>query len=131
MKEKMRLFMTGRYGADELTRFILMFDCILMVLSLLIRSNFLNLFCILLIVICYIRMFSKNHSQRYKENQIFLKYISRVYPKIDRIRYKLKQRVNYHIYKCPSCKQKIRIPRGKGKISITCPKCRNEFVKHS
>jgi DNA-directed RNA polymerase subunit RPC12/RpoP len=131
MKEKMRLFMTGRYGADELTRFILMFDCVLMVLSLLIRSNILNSVCVLLIVLCYIRMFSKNHSQRYKENQIFLKYVNRVYPRIDRFRYQLKQRTHYHIYKCPSCKQKIRIPRGKGKISIVCPKCRNEFVKHS
>lgn len=131
MKEKIRSLMTGRYGADELTRFISMFDCVLMVLSLLIRNNVLNLICIFLIIICYIRMFSKNHSQRYKENQIFLNYISRFYPKIDRFKYKLRQRANFHIYKCPSCKQKIRIPRGKGKISITCPQCRNEFIKHS
>lgn len=131
MKEKMRLFMTGRYGADELTRFILMFDCVLMVLSLLIRSNILNSICILLIVLCYIRMFSKNHSQRYKENQFYLKYANTVFQKFDRFRFQLKQRVKYHIYKCPSCKQKIRIPRGKGKISITCPKCRNIFIKHS
>lgn len=131
MKEKIRLFMAGRYGVDELTRFILLFNCFLMVLSLLIRSNILNSICILLIVLCYIRILSKNHSLRYKENQIYLKYRNRLYPKIARINYKIKQRIHYHIYKCPSCKQKIRIPRGKGKISITCPKCRMEFIKHS
>lgn len=131
MKERLRLFMAGRYGVDELTRFLLMFDCVLMVLSFLIRNNILNSICILLIILCYIRMFSKNHPQRYRENQVYLKYASVAYQKIDRVKYQINQRFHYHIYKCPSCKQKIRVPRGKGKISIACPKCKTEFIKHS
>jgi DNA-directed RNA polymerase subunit RPC12/RpoP len=131
MKEKLRHFMIGRYGVDELSRFILMFDCALMVISFLIRSNVLNSICILILVLCYLRMFSRNHSQRYKENQIYLRYYNRVSAKLAQFKYNLNQRKIYHIYKCPTCKQKIRVPKGKGKISITCPKCKTEFVKHS
>ncbi len=123
--------MYGRYGVDELTRFILMFDCLLMVISFLIRSDILNFACIIIIVLCYIRMFSRNHSKRYAENQIYLKYRNIVSSQIAQLKYNMKQSKIYHIYKCPSCKQKIRVPRGKGKISISCPKCKNEFIKHS
>jgi predicted RNA-binding Zn-ribbon protein involved in translation (DUF1610 family) len=131
MKEKIRHFMTGRYGVDELTRFILLFDCLLMVLSFIIRSDVLNFICILLIIICYVRMFSKNHSHRYKENQIYMQFYRNFFAKLTRFKFDLQQHRTYHIYKCPNCKQKIRIPRGKGKISITCPKCRNQFIKRS
>jgi DNA-directed RNA polymerase subunit RPC12/RpoP len=131
MKEKLRQFMYGRYGVDELTRFILMFDCFLMVISFLIRSDILNITCILIIVLCYLRMFSKNHSKRYAENQIYLKYRNHFFVKTSRFKYDFNQRKIYHIYKCPNCKQKIRIPRGKGKISISCPHCKTEFIKHS
>jgi DNA-directed RNA polymerase subunit RPC12/RpoP len=131
MKEKLRYFMAGRYGIDELTRFILLFDCILMVFSFLIRSDILNLICLIIIALCYTRMFSKNHSRRYAENQIYLKYHNKVSAKLTCFKFNIQQRKAYHIYKCPSCKQKIRIPKGKGKISITCPKCSNQFIKHS
>lgn len=131
MKEKIRQFMSGRYGVDELTRFILLFDCLLMFVSFLIRSNILNFTCIIIIALCYLRMFSKNHSQRYKENQIYLKNYNKFTSKFSTSILNLKQRKFYHIYKCPSCHQKIRIPRGKGKISISCPQCKTEFIKHS
>jgi DNA-directed RNA polymerase subunit RPC12/RpoP len=131
MKEKLKHFMTGRYGVDELTRFILLFDCMLMVFSFLIRSDILNFICLIIIALCYIRMFSKNHSQRYTENQIYLKYYNKVSTKFTHFKFNFQQRKTHHIYKCPSCKQKIRIPKGKGKISITCPKCNNQFIKHS
>lgn len=131
MKEKLRHFMIGRYGVDELSRFILMFDCALMVISFLIRSNILNITCIVIIILCYLRMFSRNYSQRYKENQMYLRYYNKVSAKMAQVKYNLNQRKIYHIYKCPTCKQKIRIPKGKGKISITCPKCKNVFIKHS
>lgn len=131
MKEKLRHFMYGRYGVDELTRFVLMFDCLLMVVSFLIRSDILNFACIIIILLCYIRMLSRNYSKRYAENQIYLKYRNKFMSKIAQLKYNMNQRKVYHIYKCPSCKQKIRVPKGKGKISISCPKCKNEFIKHS
>ena len=128
MKERFRQFMIGRYGTDELNNFITVITFIVIIISLFIDSKF-SIFATLLLILVYFRMFSKNFVQRRAENAAYLK-----------IKYKLtggfskqarEQRKNFHIYKCPQCKQKIRIPRGKGKIMITCPKCKHEFIKRS
>ena len=77
------------------------------------------------------RMFSKNISARYAENQKYLNYRYQMAVKWNRFKKHLAQRKNYRFYKCPQCKQKVRVPKGRGKICITCPKCRTEFVKKS
>ena len=41
------------------------------------------------------------------------------------------QKKIYRFYKCPQCRQRVRVPKGKGRICITCPKCRAEFIKKS
>ena len=140
MREKLQQFMVGRYGADQLSRFLLILAIIFMVVSILFHSPVCNIIAILLIIFCYYRILSKNHSQRYSENMAYLKYSQKasgffrakkpIWFFMSKKQY-FKQLKKYHIYKCPSCRQKIRIPRGKGKISITCPKCRTEFIKNS
>ena len=77
------------------------------------------------------RMFSKNISARYAENQKYLNYRYQMAVKWDRFKKHLAQRKLYRFYKCPQCRQKVRVPKGRGKICITCPKCRTEFVKKS
>ena len=62
---------------------------------------------------------------------LFLKYKNQVVLFFNKEKRMMQDRVKFHIYTCPSCGQKIRIPRGKGKIAITCPKCKNEFIKKS
>ncbi len=131
MREKLQHFMVGRYGADQLGQFLLIAAIVSMVCSMLFRSSVCNLFAILLIVLSYYRMLSKNHSRRYSENMKYLKYSGKVSRFFRSKKQYLSQLKTYHIYRCPSCKQKIRIPRGKGKISISCPKCRTEFIKKS
>jgi len=105
------------------------------VLNLFVRnayaSTVLNSWECLLILLVYIRMFSRNISKRYAENQKYLALENRLRRFFGQKRYLMQQRKEYHIYKCPDCKQKIRIPRGKGKISIRCPKCGEEFIKNS
>ena len=83
------------------------------------------------IVYAYFRIFSRNIQQRYAENQKYLNYRYQMAVKWDRFKKHLAQRKNYRFYKCPQCKQKVRVPKGRGKICITCPKCRTEFVKKS
>ena len=135
MKEKIGRFMAGRYGNDKLNQFMMAVFLGCAVLNLFVRnayaSTVLNSWECLLILLVYIRMFSRNISKRYAENQTYLALENRLRRFFGQKRYLMQQRKEYHIYKCPGCKQKIRIPRGKGKISIRCPKCGEEFIKNS
>lgn len=123
--------MSGRYGADQLSRFMLGACMVCIILNLFLRSQIFYLLSLLLLGVCYFRMLSRNYAQRSAENQKYLDLEWKLKDKVQRMRRRAAQSKEYHIYKCPSCGQKIRIPRGKGKICITCPKCRKEFEKKS
>ncbi len=131
MKEKIQRFMMGRYGADELSKAQSVVVMILLVLSLFGRLGILYWLALALMIYSIWRMFSKNVSKRYEENQKYLNYRYKATVKIDRMKKHFAQRKIYRFYKCPQCKQKVRVPKGRGKICITCPKCRTEFVKKS
>lgn len=124
MKDKLTKFMRGRYGVDALTKFMLYVAVGFMIIGLVFRNSVFNSLAMLLLLLGYVRMFSKNIQKRYNEN---IKY----WNIRNRFLNFFKIRKTHHIYKCPSCKQKIRIPKGKGKIEITCPKCRTHFNKRS
>ena len=83
------------------------------------------------IIYTYFRIFSRNIQQRYAENQKFLQMTSKFRFRFNKEKDLMKQRKTHHIYSCPGCGQKIRIPKGKGKIEIECPKCHTKFVKRS
>ena len=131
MKEKFRKFMIGRYGVDSLSKFMLGTAVVLLVFAMGFRNNFLNTLACLLVFLCYFRMFSRNYQKRAEENQKFLELKGKAATFLKREKEYFEQRKTHHIYKCPSCKQKIRVPKGKGKICITCPKCHTEFIKKS
>ncbi|MDO4925472.1 MAG: hypothetical protein Q3980_07385 [Turicibacter sp.] len=136
MKEKIMKFMYGRYGNDELNQFLVKLIFVNLILSLFVRSSrFLSdLFyylSIILLIFMYYRMFSKNYSKRYSEKMAYLEYSNKVKVYLDKNNKDKSQRKEFRFYKCPSCKQKVRVPRGKGKISIHCPKCGVDFIKKS
>ena len=131
MREKIQRFMIGRYGADELAKAQSIAALVLLFLSMFSRLGIFYWLAIALMIYSTWRMFSKNISARYAENQKYLALENRLRRFFGQKRYLMQQRKEYHIYKCPGCKQKIRIPRGKGKISIRCPKCGEEFIKNS
>jgi predicted membrane protein len=135
MREKMNRFMSGRYGADELSKALSIGVLVCFVLSMIgAKIPFFFLFYWfgigLMIYECY-RMFSRNISKRYAENQKFLNARYQMAVKKDRWKKHWAQRKNYRFFKCPDCRQKVRVPKGRGKICITCPKCKREFVKRS
>lgn len=130
-RDKLARMMYGRYGVDTLSKAVLYTSVGILAISLFIPWVGFNLLAMALLFLCYVRMFSKNFSKRQKENAVFLKYFNKIKYRFSKVTFSLKQNKTHHIYRCPNCKQKIRVPRGKGKISIRCPKCQNEFIKHS
>ena len=131
MKERMQRFMAGRYGNDQLNQFIFIVAIISMVLDIITRQSLFYTLTLVLLILAYVRVFSRNINKRYEENMKFLQKKDAILNKFRKQKYYAAQRRNFHIYTCPQCKQKIRIPKGKGKISITCPKCRTSFIKKS
>ena len=117
----LRSFMSGRYGTDRLNMVILCAGLVASILSAAIQTQPLNLifwamsYALMIWAIC--RSLSRNTYKRYQENRKFLQIIDRV-----------KDR-QHRYFDCPKCRQMVRVPRGKGKISITCPRCREKFVK--
>ena len=124
--------MQGRYGAygpDSMNRFLLVSAMAVMFVSIFTRWDFLYAIALVLLIYVYFRMFSKNYTKRYAENQAFIKHTSGIRTFWTSQKKLMVQRKDYHIYKCPGCAQKI--PRGKGKVAVRCPKCNTEFIKKS
>ena len=89
--------------------------------------DFVNTLEILLIIIIFYRVLSKNIKQRRKENDLYLKIKNKVVSIFNYNKKKYKDR-NTHMYKkCPNCSQKIRLPLKKGKHTVKCPKCNYKF----
>lgn len=134
MKEKLIRFMQGRYGVygpDLLNKCLLGGAVVSMLVSVLTGWDILYIVAAAAVVYAYFRMLSRNYTKRYAENQAFMKYTAGIRRYIFSQQNILRQRKTHHIYKCPNCRQKIRIPRGKGKIAVRCPKCGTEFIKKS
>ena len=135
LREKLRRFMIGRYGLDQLTMFLYGTLLVVTLLGIFLHYGILSwiqqgieFLCILLI--CF-RTFSRNISRRSRENQIFLNLTFHINEYWKKVRFRFSESRRYKIFKCPGCSQKVRIPRGHGKVSIHCPKCGKDFIKRS
>lgn len=136
MKEKFMKFMQGRYGVDSFSRFIMGVAMAAIVLSIFTKPGsgvgaLLDTIGLAGIIYTYFRIFSRNIPKRYEENQKYLEKTAKIRQRFNQEKSLMAQRKTHHIYSCPGCGQKIRIPRGKGKIEIDCPKCHTKFVKRS
>lgn len=123
--------MAGRYGTDQLSLTLLIVAIFISILSRLLNSQILNILYLVTIVIVIYRIFSKNVSKRYQENMKFLNIWHSIKGKINGKVKQIKGLKDYKYFKCVNCKQKLRVPRKKGKISITCPKCGTVMIKKS
>ena len=135
MKEKLRQFMIGRYGVDDLSRAQIIVSMVLLLvstfLSAFFRVNILYWLGLALLIYSYFRILSRNVSKRYEENQRYLNAKYRAVVKKNNLKKRRAQRSTYRFFKCPQSKQTDRVPKGRGKICITCPKCKTEFIKKS
>lgn len=137
MRDKFNKFMQGRYGVDDLSRFTMGAALVLIIVAMFANifnrsvGSVFDFLGIAAIVYAYFRIFSRNIQQRYAENQKYLQMTSKFRLRFNKEKNLMKQRKTHHIYSCPGCGQKVRIPKGKGKIEIECPKCHTKFVKRS
>ncbi len=80
----------------------------------------------ILLILNICRIFSRNIQARYAENN---KYLALRQKFMAYVRGSSRGDAAHRIYRCPKCSQKVRVPRGRGRIAITCPKCGHEFIK--
>ena len=131
MLERIRRVMYGRYGGDQLMVGSLVVYMVLVTASRL--TNFYPLTLVAYVIFGWsmFRILSRNIPRRYAENQMFLKYWNKV-PKWFRSQQKyLHDRRIYRYFKCPKCTTRLRVPKGRGKIEVTCPVCKAQFIRKS
>ncbi|MBQ1331370.1 MAG: hypothetical protein IIY36_00440 [Lachnospiraceae bacterium] len=168
-REALARFMYGRYGSDQLNRFLIVIFFVVFIANIFARNRVLWIVNVAILVICYLRMFSKNITARQKENAVYLGIKARVLGLFGRggagtgqgrggagqgyggngAGYgstgqnggrtagnagrgpTVRERMEFKYTACPSCSQKLRVPRGKGQIEVRCPRCGTIFREHT
>lgn len=125
----LRNFMYGRYGIDQLGNCLFGIYFITLLISIFIPP--LRFFSYAVVILFFYRMFSKQYYKRRQENTVYLQKTMRIRKTINRQRNKFKYRKTHKYLKCPQCHQDLRVPKGKGEITITCPKCHYQFDKRT
>lgn len=123
LRSALQRFMMGRYGTDKLNMTILITSLAICVVGMFIPSAAarlgLTVVSYTLMGVAIFRCFSRNTYKRYRENRKYLQLVDRI-----------KDR-QHKYFECPRCKQVVRVPRGKGKIAVKCPKCSEKFIRKS
>ena len=131
MRERFRRFMAGRYGTDALNQFLSIVSIVLLLVALLTRGNLFTWVGMGVLIWCYYRTFSRNIPKRTEENYKFYTLKQQLEGKVRSLKEQWANRKLYHYYRCPQCRQKLRVPRGRGRIQISCPRCGTQFIKKS
>ena len=131
MREKLRRFMIGRYGSDGLNQFLSIASLVLLLIAIVSRISLFTWLSAAPLLFCCYRTFSRNISKRTEENYKFYTLKDRVDNKFRGLKEQWANRKVYHYYRCPQCRQKLRVPRGRGRIQISCPRCGTQFIKKS
>ena len=137
---KLARFFQGRTGPDALGRTVLYVAALLMIVTMFTNSTVVYLLSLACMIYSIWRMLSKNYQKRYQENSWFLNktagirrfftgLVNKCRRQGSKLKYDHEQRKTYAIFYCPTCKQKLRAPKGRGKIQVTCHNCHTEFIK--
>ena len=127
-------FMAGRNGNDDLNRFLLAVDMVLILLSVIFSrgiGRILSPIALVLLGFTYYRMLSRDLIRRSDENARYLRIRERVLSALRVRKEQWIQRKDYKFFVCPACKATLRVPKGRGKIKIVCRKCGNSFMGKS
>ena len=117
ISQALQRFMYGRNGVDELSWLLVIVGLILSIVASFTGLMILSLLSYILLIVAIWRMFSRKTDKRQAENQKLLSFWKRIRDR------------QHRYFSCPKCKQTVRVPRGKGKVNIRCPRCGEQFVK--
>ena len=127
MREKFIRFMYGRNGVDTLSKHLIWGALITCLLSNIPHLGILGTVSMVMLVYAYFRIFSRNITKRYVENLKYYNLVNKVKAGPKKWLNELKQSKDYKIFKCPTCGQKLRVPRGRGNVEVRCRKCATVF----
>lgn len=136
---KLFQFMQGRYGMDDLGRFLLILTMVIILASNFRFLHILYLPGLLLLAYTYFRIMSRNIYKRQQENQKYMALKCKFSSGRSRTAHMQQKStggyggaqnssLSYNFYRCKNCGQTVRVPKGKGTIKITCPSCGNSFI---
>ena len=123
-------FMMGRYGGDQLNLFLLVLYLVLYVVFLFTRLLVFDLIGTVLLFVCLFRCLSRKLERRRAENARFLQFVRPIQRKLSGFRTRLRDK-EHRYFKCPNCGQQMRVPRGKGRITVHCRSCGAVFEEKS
>lgn len=126
----LRRVMYGRYGSDQLSLFLIGVYLVLYLLSVLLRISVLALLGDVVLLLTLYRCLSRRIDKRRAENAKFLELFSPMVRWV-RLRRTIHRDKDHCYFKCPNCGQRLRVPRGKGKITVTCRNCGVSFEEKS
>ena len=125
----LKKFMSGRYGVDELSTTVIILGFLITPVSSYLRIP--SIIPIIIFVYAYYRVLSKDKDKRSAENKKFLKILEPITSRFKKSKMKMDGSKNYKYFTCKNCKQEMKVPKGNGKIRVTCPKCGEETIQKS
>lgn len=131
MKDKLYRFMRSRYGNDQLSSMLTWGGLIFMLLDCFLKIGIFYFIGFVLFVYGYIRIFSKQYDKRAAQNRWYMEHTAGIRNVFKRRKKQKETGKDYKVFVCNKCQQMIRVPRGKGRIEIRCPKCGNKFIRKS
>ena len=131
LRYKMNRFMEGRYGTDELNMFLLKVAIVVMLLSYLPKMSWLMLIAYGLIIWSLVRSLSRKYHKHRVELYTYIRLKNAVKGRISLAKQIWQNRKTHKYFTCKKCGNVFRVPKGKGKIEVTCPKCKDKSIRKS
>ena len=130
IRNAIQQFMRGRYGNDQLNLFLIVLCLLLYLLFVLTGVEIFYWISLALVFVSLFRILSHNIPSRQKENAQFMRLAG---PAIQwfRLQRTIRRDKDHRYFKCPNCGQQLRVPRGKGRITVTCRSCGASFQENS
>lgn len=123
--------MQGRNGSDQLNRFLIICGFVLWIVEMWVPSLWLSLAVWALLIWAFFRLLSRNLTARQSENYKFCTWLYRIRTGLRSLPLRFEEMREYRRFRCPNCMQKVRVPRGRGKVRVTCPRCGEKFAGRS